>query len=265
MGFLFLKCFTKGSRIIGLNQKRSDKLEKIGCFRTNVPPSLTQIGNMMKKKSTAITRRAAVDKKNSPIRDALRPEFYESIAKVLRTARVRAYRVVNFTMVEAYWNVGRMIVEEEQKGKKRAEYGTFLIKNLAVQLTAEFGNGFTERNLLNFRQFFLCFPIVNAVRSQSPEIHKTEILPDNPNLIRNALRSKSPETHKTDLMQDNSNSIWYALRTELTWIHYRLLIRVENPKGSGMVYERNRRSELEYPWSGKTDQLLTDQIDHMTK
>jgi predicted nuclease of restriction endonuclease-like (RecB) superfamily len=184
----------------------------------------------MKKKSLAITRRTAVDKKNSTIRDAVRHKFYEAIAETLRTARTKTYRVVNFTMVEAYWNVGRMIIEEEQKSKKRAEYGTFLIKNLAVRLTMEFGNGFTKRNLWNFRQFFLFFPIVNAVRSQSPEIHKTETLPDNPNLIRNALRSKSPETHKTYLMQDNSNSIRYALRTELTWTHYRLLIRVENPK-----------------------------------
>jgi len=158
---------------------------------------------MRKKKEIAITRRESAGKKNPPIRDAVRHEFYESVAEILRNARAKVYRAVNFTMVEAYWNVGRMIVEEEQKGKKRAEYGTFLIKNLAVQLTAEFGNGFTKRNLWNFRQFFLYFPIVNAVRSQSSDIHKTESLPGNPESIR------------------------YSLRSELTWTHYRLLMRVE--------------------------------------
>ena len=56
-----------------------------------------------------------------------RREFYESVADVLRTARRTAYRAVNFTMVEAYWNVGRMIVEEEQQGKERADYGEALI------------------------------------------------------------------------------------------------------------------------------------------
>jgi len=110
---------------------------------------------MRKKKEIAITRRESAGKKNPPIRDAVRHEFYESVAEILRNARAKVYRAVNFSMVEAYWIVGRMIVEEEQKGKKRAEYGTFLIKNLAVQLTAEFGNGFNKRNLLNFRQFFL--------------------------------------------------------------------------------------------------------------
>ncbi len=150
----------------------------------------------MKKKNSSIVQ----------IRDALRPEFYRTIAEILRIARVKAYRAVNFTMVEAYWNVGRMIVEEEQKGKERADYGIFLIRNLSSCLKQEFGNGFTERNLRNFRQFYLWFPIRHALRAESSEIHKKEPLPDNPESIRNALRS------------------------ELTWTHYRLLLRVENPK-----------------------------------
>lgn len=78
-----------------------------------------------------------VTKKKVLVRNqsSLRPEFYQSIAEILQNARRNAYRAVNFTMVEAYWNVGRMIVEEEQKGSERAEYGSFLIKNLSFQLT----------------------------------------------------------------------------------------------------------------------------------
>ena len=85
----------------------------------------------------------------------LRREFYQSVAEILRAARANAYRTVNFAMVEAYWNVGRMIVEEEQRGQERAEYGAALIKNLSIRLTREFGKGFTETNLKYFRQFYL--------------------------------------------------------------------------------------------------------------
>jgi DUF1016 N-terminal domain len=114
-------------------------------------------------------------------------EFYESIAEVLRAAHINAYRAVNFVMVEAYWNIGRMIVEEEQNGKERAEYGAALIKNLSVRLRDEFGKGFTESNLWNIRQFYLVFP-----------------------------------------SQDAQSQKLYALRRELTWTHYRLLMRIEN-------------------------------------
>lgn len=61
-------------------------------------------------------------------------------------------------MVEAYWKIRRMIVEEEQNGKERADYGDYLIRNLSIRLTNDFGRGFTETNLRNFRQFFLAFP-----------------------------------------------------------------------------------------------------------
>ena len=69
-------------------------------------------------------------------------------------------------MVEAYWNVGRMIVEEEQQGKERAEYGAALLKNLSIRLSAEFGAGFSEQSLRNMRQFYSCFPICSALRSK---------------------------------------------------------------------------------------------------
>ncbi len=66
------------------------------------------------------------------IQDAVRPEFYQSVTDILQVARSNAYRTVNRVMVEAYWNVGRMIVEEEQQGMERAEYGTYLIRNLSI-------------------------------------------------------------------------------------------------------------------------------------
>ncbi len=98
-------------------------------------------------------------------------DFYQSIAEVLRAARASAYRAVNFTMVEAYWNVGRMIVEEEQQGKERAEYGAALLKNLSIRLTGEFGARFDERELRRMRQFYLSSPIRGALRPELAWTH----------------------------------------------------------------------------------------------
>jgi hypothetical protein len=72
---------------------------------------------------------------------------YLSIANILETARNTAYRTVNVAMVQAYWHIGRIIVEEEQKGKQRAGYGQALIEELARRLTKNYGKGFTESNL----------------------------------------------------------------------------------------------------------------------
>ena len=84
--------------------------------------------------------------------------FYRQIASILDAARERAYAAVNFAMVEAYWEIGRSIVEE-QGGKERAEYGEALLQGLAERLTADFGKGFDARELRKMRQFYLSFPI----------------------------------------------------------------------------------------------------------
>ena len=106
--------------------------------------------------------------------------FYDRIKEILETARNRVYRKANYEMVLAYWQLGNAIVEEEQIGKTRAEYGKHLLKNLAARLTVDFGKSFDESNLRNMRKFYLIFP-------------------------------------KRD-----------ALRPELSWTHYRLLMRIEN-------------------------------------
>ena len=107
-------------------------------------------------------------------------QLFAEISQILIGARQTAYKAVNFAMVTAYWNTGRLIVEDEQQGSTRAEYGKAVLADLSVRLTEEFGKGFTEANLRNMRQFYQCFP--NC----------------------------------------------YALRSELTWTHYRLLIRVQD-------------------------------------
>ena len=83
--------------------------------------------------------------------------YINEIKKILKNARQKAYTAVNSAMVEAYWKIGRRIVEEEQSGRERAEYGKEIINNLSKELTEEFGKGFGERNIRNIRQFYVLF------------------------------------------------------------------------------------------------------------
>ena len=92
------------------------------------------------------------------MKDLKDKSFYKDIRTILTEARAKTYRVINSAMIEAYWKIGKRIVEEEQQGNKRAEYGAQLLKNLSKELKYEFGKGFSESNLRNFRQFYLTFP-----------------------------------------------------------------------------------------------------------
>jgi predicted nuclease of restriction endonuclease-like (RecB) superfamily len=85
-------------------------------------------------------------------------KIYSDIAELLNIARSKAYHTVNSIMVETYWKIGQRIVEEEQGGSTRAEYGAKLIENLSKYLTDIFGKGFSEANLKNMRQFYLTYP-----------------------------------------------------------------------------------------------------------
>lgn len=111
--------------------------------------------------------------------------LYGQILTVLTQARQQARRSVNQTMVQAYWQVGRLIVEHEQAGQARASYGSKTLQTLAQRLTVEFGKGFSQVNLRNFRQFYLTF---------------------------------------------TEEEIRYAPGSELSWTHYRMLMRVSDPQ-----------------------------------
>ena len=91
---------------------------------------------------------------------------YQNIRQILEDARRTAYTAVNVAMVQAYWNIGRIIVEEEQGGKTRAGYGEYLLKELSVRLTNDFGKGFDEGNLRNMRKFNTVFPMRDAVHHE---------------------------------------------------------------------------------------------------
>ena len=111
-------------------------------------------------------------------------KLYQNIRELILEARSVVSRTVNFVSVIQNWEIGRMIVEVEQKGKAKAEYGKYIIKELAEKLTAEFGSGYSETHLKYCRKFYQLFPISHALRDQLQTIDNEE------DIIRNASRSK---------------------------------------------------------------------------
>jgi len=101
--------------------------------------------------------------------------IFSQIKEILASARAKAYSAVNFAMVEAYWLIGKQIVEA-QAGNERAEYGEYLIKYLSEQMTRDFGKGFTITNLKYMRQFYTMFPIRHALRDQLAWTHYRQIM-----------------------------------------------------------------------------------------
>ena len=135
--------------------------------------------------------------------------LYDDIRAIIINTRNTIYKAVNTGILEANWKIGRRIVEEEQAGASRAEYGQRVINDLAEKLSVEFGRGFDARELRRYRQFYLLFPK------------------------------------------------WDALRPELTWTHYRTLIRVENERAR--LYYMNEAALQN--WSTRA---LDSQIERLT-
>ena len=107
--------------------------------------------------------------------DLISSSYLLEIKQILSNARQKAYTAVNSAMVEAYWKIGERIVLEEQNGADRAAYGKEIIKNLSLELTNEFGAGFGERNIRNFRQFYLMFQDLEIWKSVISKLTWTHI------------------------------------------------------------------------------------------
>jgi predicted nuclease of restriction endonuclease-like (RecB) superfamily len=91
----------------------------------------------------------------------------ENISQIVVSAQTNIAKTVNKTMIFTYWNIGKYIVEFEQKGDKRAKYGTELLKKIAIDLTSNFGKGFSWRNLYNMKRFYIEFPILQTLSAKS--------------------------------------------------------------------------------------------------
>jgi len=125
--------------------------------------------------------------------------FFIEIKTILEQSRQKSYQAINSAMVDAYWLMGKRIVEQEQQGKNRAEYGEHILVELSKALTTEFGKGFSYANLRNFRQFYLTFPdkeICYALRSKLTWTH-----------IRLIMRVSNPKAREY-YFTESSSQMW---------------------------------------------------------
>jgi len=154
-------------------------------------------------------------------------QLYSRVSELIELARRKVATVVNLTMVHTYFEVGRMIVEDEQQGKERAEYGKAVLKDLSVRLTEKFGKGFSVDNLQNMRRFYTVYSIYETPSSklkndenQSTSIRQTP-----------SSESKSFETseNQSDMHPDTIISETRMPSFQISWSHYLVLMRIENP------------------------------------
>lgn len=141
--------------------------------------------------------------------------LFNRVAALIETARQKVAAAVNTTMVYTYFEIGRMIVEEEQHGENRAEYGKSVLNELSVRLTERFGQGYSARNLRNMRQFFLVYskavnpPVKTLPQTGKEKRGSRKITSSKPEKIWQTPSAKSPAF-------------------TLSWSHYLVLMRIEN-------------------------------------
>ena len=107
-----------------------------------------------------------IDNSKSIVSQGATQSLIQDLRQIIETARANAVHSVDFCRVQMYWNLGQRIFEEEQQGKERADYGTYLTRNLAKLLEPEYGSGFGVRQLEQARQFYRTYPNANTLRSQ---------------------------------------------------------------------------------------------------
>lgn len=153
------------------------------------------------------------------------PAVYGRIRKILESARTGLARTVNSTQVAANWLIGREIVEDEQRGKKRAGYGRKLLADLSLRMLKDFGRGYSVDNLEWFRGFYLCYP--HLLGSEKPDAPRRI----SPTLeISDALRRISPLDVALQTLKHTPPCLSWSpgfLHPNLSWTHYRRLVRVD--------------------------------------
>lgn len=191
--------------------------------------------------------------------------FVEDIKQIVTSAKTQAYRAANLMQVASNWLLGWRIVEQEQKGKARAEYGAYVIKLASEVLTAEFGKGYSETNIRGFRKFYLTFNNLAIQQAVPAELEK---------MIQQALPAESEKSQtKSDQLP---LQIGQALPAQLSWTHYERLMRVEDEQArmwymheaasqqwSYRTLDRNISSQYYYRLLQTPDKLKHEVIDEM--
>ena len=156
------------------------------------------------------------------------------LRSIVSKARSKAFAAVNYSLVERNWRIGQRIVEQEQNGASRAEYGKHVIEIASAALTEEFGKGFSETNIMNFKKFYLKFKELTIPQTLSEEFKKQK------HQTQSDEFSLLPQKGQTQSAQ-------FELRL-LPWSHYERLIRVEDKKAR----EWYAKEAFEQGWSFRT-------------
>ena len=168
-------------------------------------------------------------------------DLYVGIRNILANARQRAYSAVNFAMVESYWLIGQQIVEHEQHGEARADYGKGLLKELARRLTVDFGKGFDERELRKMRQFYQVFKFRDTLRPELTWSHYRRLI------------SVENEQARIWYMNEAADSVWSTrqMDRQISTLYYERLLASKD-KAPVVAEARQKMSEL------KPEQFIHD-------
>ncbi len=142
-------------------------------------------------------------------------DFLHKIVGLLDDARKNVVRTINHTMVITYFEIGRMIVEEEQEGKERAGYGKSLLKEVSKELTKQFGRGFSIRNLEQMRKFYIAYSISQTLSAELKNEKSATLL-----------RKSKPNSATASRISKNQQEL--VVKFNLSWSHYLTLIRIDD-------------------------------------
>ena len=183
---------------------------------------------------------------NTPVPDDA--ALFGRIVDILEEARSHVARTVNSAMVVAYWLIGREIVEEEQKGQKRADYGKAVIEDLSRRLTGRYGKGYSTVSLWNMRKFYQTY-ISRSAAILSPsgrEFRQQKILSPVGRELGKSGNPHPPGGELTPKQHPTGVESATGFHPDLSWSHYRTLMRVENEKD--FVYSDVWKVDKETYW-----------------
>jgi len=149
--------------------------------------------------------------------------YLVDIKQIVSEAKNQVYSVVNSTMVKAYWLIGKRIVEEEQEGKKRADYGKEIIKTVSSEFSKEFGRGFSITNIKYFRQFYQIF-LFDSIGHLSSGQFKNAIS----HLASDQTQNSIHHLASGEFENNENAEIFKLIFTKLSWTHIRQIMRVKN-------------------------------------
>ncbi|POS01728.1 putative nuclease of restriction endonuclease-like (RecB) superfamily [Flavobacterium croceum DSM 17960] len=159
--------------------------------------------------------------------------YINEIKQILLQARQKTYQSINTAMIEAYWNIGRKIVEEEQNGKQRADYGKEIVKTISLELSKEFGKGFSARTIWEMRQFYIVFPDIKKMRTLFAQLNWSH--------FQRVLKVSDEEARMYYLKEAAQNT--WSVRTldrNISTLYYQRLLSSQNKE---ILHEKENSNE----------------------